>query len=395
MFAMSMREALSNLRLAKLRSFLAILGVLVGTASVVAMVSCGKLVTHEALKQFQKLGTDLMAVSLNPKNETTRAYLKLFSVQDARDLVQKVKGVNLAAPYTTSYLQINYAGEMLNATIIGSTEDLQKAIKITLQEGRFVSDLDRYNYYCVLGYNLNKKMQQLQKQDLLGRQIQIGQNIFTVIGIAEKWPENGFFYQDVNFAVLIPIDTARSLSNFNNINNIVFSLEKDSDIDRIQVELSQNLNAKLPDIEHSFHSAKEIVESMKSQANMFTIFLGLIGSISLLVGGIGVMNVMLASVIERKREIGIRKAVGARRSDIALLFLIESVTLSLFGGVLGVIIGVLISYIIASLQHWEFSLFFLPISIGFVVSVIVGIFFGFYPALSAAKLDPIATLRTE
>ena len=141
--------------------------------------------------------------------------------------------------------------------------------------------------------------------------------------------------------------------------------------------------------------AKQIIKSMEEQGRIFTLLLGLIGGISLLVGGIGVMNVMLVSVVERKREIGIRKAIGAKRRDIQMLFLIESIVLSLFGGVLGVIAGLGVAYVISLFSGWQFSLYLEPPLIGFGVSVFTGIFFGFYPAMRAARLDPIETLRSD
>jgi putative ABC transport system permease protein len=134
---------------------------------------------------------------------------------------------------------------------------------------------------------------------------------------------------------------------------------------------------------------------MSKQSEILTVFLALIGGVSLLVGGIGVMNIMLVSVVERRREIGIRLAVGATRNDIRSLFLFEAVILALIGGTLGVLIGISIAYIIASLCHWEFTLFFMPPFMGFVVSATTGVFFGFYPAHKAALLDPIDALRSE
>ena len=142
-------------------------------------------------------------------------------------------------------------------------------------------------------------------------------------------------------------------------------------------------------------SPEQIIKSMQKQQSTFTVLLGVIGGISLLVGGIGVMNIMLVSVVERHREIGIRRAIGARQSNIKWLFLTESITLSLFGGVMGVIIGILTSFVIAHLFHWQFFFFATPAVIGFAVSVFVGVFFGYYPAHRASKLDPILLLRGE
>jgi len=144
-----------------------------------------------------------------------------------------------------------------------------------------------------------------------------------------------------------------------------------------------------------FRSAKELIKSMEAQHKIFTLLLGLIGSISLLVGGIGVMNIMLVSVLERRREIGVRLALGALRKEIQWMFLSEAILLSLSGGFLGIIIGIFASYVIAAFVNWHFTIFLLPPFIGFTVSVFVGIFFGFYPAYKASQLNPIQTLRME
>ena len=172
-------------------------------------------------------------------------------------------------------------------------------------------------------------------------------------------------------------------------------LTKNANIERVQEDIKKDYKKISPDKQLFFRSAKQLIDSMTSQRNTLTLLLALIGSISLVVGGIGVMNIMLVSVVERKREIGIRKAVGARSKDIRYLFLVESVALSLLGGVLGVLAGILTSYIIAVFAGWQFELFFTPPLIGFFVSVAVGVFFGYYPAHKASLLDPIQTLRAD
>ena len=171
--------------------------------------------------------------------------------------------------------------------------------------------------------------------------------------------------------------------------------QSENEVDEVQVQIHNVLSQIIPGKQLFFRSAKQLIASMMTQRKTLTLLLSLIGSISLVVGGIGVMNIMLVSVVERRREIGIRMAVGARRKDIRYLFLIEAVALSLFGGILGVMAGVLTSYIIAMFAGWAFHLFFFPPFIGFLVSVAVGIFFGFYPAYSASRLDPIQTLRAD
>lgn len=395
MFEVAAREALSNLFTAKLRTFLAVLGVLVGTASVVAMVSCGELVTREALKQFERLGTDIMSVSLNAQDDAQRSLLKRFNTVQAQQMKLYVPAVTRVAPYTSNYTSAHYEGHSINAAIIGVTQSMREAIKINVKSGRFISDLDKYNQYAFIGFKLYKNLLTIVGANPIGRQIQLNHSIFTIIGVAKPWPVNNFFYQDVNNAILIPIKSSRLLSKYTVIDNVLVNIKKGTNIKTVQSQIKSYLTKILPGISQFFKSAEEIIKTMQKQSRLFTIFLGLIGSISLLVGGIGVMNIMLVSVVERRREIGIRKALGATPRDIASLFLVESATLSLFGGVLGVLIGILTSYIIAHQAGWEFTIFIMPAVVGFTVSEAVGIFFGFYPAYLASKLDPIETLRSE
>jgi len=185
------------------------------------------------------------------------------------------------------------------------------------------------------------------------------------------------------------------VSKYATISNIIMRLTPDADITRVEDNVTRMVSDMHTGLHANYRSAKELISKMKTQSNILTVFLGLIGSVSLLVGGIGVMNIMLVSVVERRREIGIRLAVGAKRRDIALLFLIEAIMLSLVGGSMGVLIGILIAYVIALFWHWQFTLFLLPPLAGFSVSVAVGIFFGFYPAYTASKLRPIDALRLE
>ncbi len=392
--SLNAREAFFNLISAKMRSFLAVLGILVGTASVVAMVSCGQMATQAALKQFKVLGTGLMSFSINPNNQAAGKVLRRFTAEQAMVIKDKVPEVKYEAPYTSEYLNVRYQGHTLDGIVIGSTASLHNVIKVDVAEGRFISTLDGYNFYCVVGHDLANKMRQYQPH-LLGTQVQLGKNIFTIVGVAKPWPQNGFFYQNINNSIIVPIRSSRLLSKYSQISNIVFYLKDNSDIAKVKAAIQAELTKLLPQMNFFTRSAKQIVESMIKQKQVFTLLLALIGSISLIVGGIGVMNIMLVSVVERKKEIGIRKALGARRIDIQTLFLIESVFLSLFGGFLGVVTGVFTSYVITLFTHWDFEVFFMPVLVGFSVSVAVGIFFGVYPAIKASRLNPIDCLRTE
>lgn len=392
------KEGLLNLYFAKLRSILALLGVLVGTASVVAMVLGGELATNEALKQFQSLGTDLFAVSINSSSEDNKeaaGKAENLSLQQALDIAAGNKDILKVAPYTQVFHPIFYNGNPINGIILGVTDSFADIAQVKLQEGRFVSTFDRYEFYCVIGHDIYEAMKKISNKDPIGQQLQIGKNIFVIIGVADAWPENGFVYANIDTSVLVPLMASTVVSKYATITNIIMRLAPEADIPKVQEYLTNFINNFLSGKSFSFRSAKQIIAKMRKQSDILTVFLGLIGSVSLIVGGIGVMNIMLVSVMERRREIGIRLAVGARRSDIGALFLMEAVMLSLVGGFMGVVIGILIAYIIALLWHWQFTLFLWPPLAGFSVSVAVGIFSGFYPAYLASKLDPIEALRSE
>lgn len=393
---MIFKAAFYNLVATKLRTLLAMVGILVGTASVVAMVSSGELATAAALEQFKSLGTDMLSVSLfSQGGGTSTAEAQDLTLEEVMQLKTMIPTIKIIAPYTMLFVPISYRGTVINAGIIGATQDLAYAIGIKMKMGRFISDLDTYADYCVLGSKVYQNLNIPSFLNPLGTQIKLGSAVFTIVGIAAEWPENAFFNQDINNSIIIPIETAHLLSKYSSIDNMVIRLQENIDIDQIKNSITKYFSAVAPTKKIFFHSAKEIIKSVTEQRKIFTLLLGLIGSISLLVGGIGVMNIMLVSVLERRREIGIRLALGAKRTDIQWMFLGESILLSVFGGLLGIIIGVATSFIIATIAHWRFQIFIWPPLVGFTVSLFVGVFFGFYPARQASLLDPIQTLRAD
>lgn len=392
------KEGLTNLLYSKLRSLLALLGVLVGTASVVAMVLGGELATNEALKEFKSLGTDLLAASINASADDAQSGTGKnvnISLSQALQLESADPSIMKVAPYTQVFHPLFYNGVSINGVVLGVTDSFANIVHINMASGRFISLYDKYEFYCVVGQDIYKAMKNISYKEPLGQQIQIGKNIFVIIGVADQWPENNFVYANVDSSVLVPIMTSTVISKYASINNIIMRLAPQADIAAVEEHVSDNVTKYITGKQVGFRSAKELIAKMRKQSNILTVFLGLIGSISLIVGGIGVMNIMLVSVIERRREIGIRLAVGARRKDIAALFLMEAIMLSVLGGTIGVVIGSLIAYIISLIWHWEFTWFFWPPIAGFSVSVLVGIFFGFYPAYLASKLNPIDALRSE
>ena len=387
-------EAVANLLGAKLRSFLALLGILVGTASVVAMVSGGNLATRAALQQLTRLGTNLLALSLYSQSNQQGGTPQSISYRAVSQMKNKIEQLKEVGPYTQVYSQISYMGHKLQGETIGVTQSLKGIVALNLQEGRFISPLDRYSMKCVVGQKLYQQIRRFSQAPLLNQQIRIGKQYCTVVGVASTWLANSFVYTDLNNAVMVPLRASLLISKYATINNIIFRLQHHANIDELKNQIIHFVNQYANGMRTFFMSPKQLIASARKQSDILTLFLAFIAGISLLVGGIGVMNIMLVSVVERKKEIGIRKAVGAKQKDIISLFLIESVLLSLTGGVIGVVLGVVVTYFISIYKHWQFTIFPLPIILGFTVSVLCGIFFGLYPAYKAAKLDPIEALRS-
>jgi len=390
------QQALVNILAAKLRSFLAVLGILVGTAAVVALISCGQLATEKALEQFKALGTDLMAVSVFPKSsDKSHTSGDRLTLEQWRNMAEHIPGVEQIAAYSSVYQPISFNGKIIQGVIIGADDYLADILKIQLAKGHFISLFSSFEHHAVIGNKIAKQIRSVTLDEPLGKQIRIGSTLYTIIGIAKAWKENAFFNEDINQSVMIPIAGMPLVQKDKQISNAVLKLENNSEIDDIIEQFKMILNLQAPKLNVFPRSARQIIASMENQGRIFTLLLGVIGGISLLVGGIGVMNVMLVSVSERRKEIGIRKAVGARNKEIQALFLTESVILGLLGGSLGVISGLLLTWIIAYFSHWPFYFYIMPPLAGFAVSVCTGVFFGFYPARRASKLEPIISLRSE
>jgi len=405
---MHIREALRQIMASKLRAFLAVLGILVGTASLVAMVSIGQLAQDQILAQFRSLGINLLSVSIYPKyenniesnnNADSQNPLMHLSLKEANDLIESSPNILLVAPYVENYGAVIYQGQMEDADSVGITPAMLPMAQLSIAEGRALSFLDDQDYFCVIGNrlaeNLLKNHPDRPLSSLLNTQIQLGENIFTLVGILNPWPSNFFFNTDFNTAVLIPISTALSIQKNASIQNLALRIQSTSDILKTEKSIKTYLEARTLDQQINVRSPKSLIDSMAKSSETMTVLLAFIGGISLIVGGIGIMNIMLVSVAERHREIGIRKAVGAKNKDIILQFLIEAIVLSIFGGLTGMLLGILIAYIVAVIKSWSFALFLLPPLIGGIVTIGVGIFFGFYPAYKASQLDPIETLRSE
>lgn len=392
-----LKVAIDNLLHAKLRSVLAMLGIVVGTGAVVALMSSSQLATEHALAQFKSLGTNLLAVSLeeNPVNAAQKAQAQELSMADVPKVKQASPQITELTAYANYYGGVYYKGQIQQAQVLGVDHSFPAVVHLDLASGRYISDLDGSNYYCVIGHRLANRLRTLAGGDVLQQQLQIGRYIYTIIGITKQWQSSMFLNADLNDAVMIPLKAALMLSQYTKISDILFRLQPKPNIPGVQAAITKVMSHLLPAYQLRFRNPQQVIHIMAKQRQTFSMLLIMVGSIALVVGGIGVMNIMLVSVIERKREIGIRMAIGATRSDIRWMFLLEAVALTVVGGLVGICIGTGVTWVLATWSHWSFYLEFLPIGLGFGVSTLVGIVSGIYPAISASKLNPIACLRVD
>lgn len=365
------------------------LGIMVGTASVVAMISGGTLATQQALAAIKNLGTDLMRLDFSANDPMSAQPLDPDKILA---LKQNIPAILQVAPVAASSVSAVYNKVVFDSlNVVGTTENYASIIHITMRSGRFIHALDGSTNFCVVGSAIAK---QLNTFDLIGTYLKYSNGICTIIGVANSWPEQNIVNQDINNSVIVPISAFIQNVNGASVSVTMLRIKEDADIDTLKQSIIDYFAKALPDYRVSVQSAKEIVNSVAKQQTIFTLLLGLIGGISLLVGGIGVMNIMLASVAERHSEIGLRIALGATPRDVQVMFLMEATMLAILGGGLGVILGVLSTLTIAYFARWNFIVLVWPPLIGFGVSLLISLFFGFYPAYIASKLNPIETLRS-
>ena len=386
----NLKEAATSLLATRQRSLLALLGIAIGIGSVIAMISVGMIVRDEALKHFRELGTDILNIYLRPSN----AAAGQITVTPALALgLTSLPSIAAAAPYVTTYGEVTFAGRTIkDVTFIGATVALADLNKLNVEQGRYISDLDHRRYFCVIGAGVAADMRQIGLERIIGETVQVSGAVYTVVGVLRHTPQGRRRF-DANQSIIIPVLTAQRVFSNPGISNVTARMSPDVHHIVATREINEYYRRKVPGLEVRVRSAEQLIEQMQKQMRLFALMLGSVGGISLLVGGIGIMNVMLVSVSERRQEIGIRRALGARRSDIQTQFLIESLMLSLAGGVVGVGAGIGTTWAICQFTGWTFLISLGAMGLGVGVASAAGVFFGYYPAWQAARLDPIAALR--
>jgi putative ABC transport system permease protein len=403
------RIALRSLQVNRMRSGLTMLGIIIGVAAVIAMVAIGSGATARIEAQIQSIGSNIIIVL---PGSLTSGGMRLGSgsnvsltEDDARAIASECPAVSASAPVIRGGGQVVYGSSNWATSIQGTTSDYLTVRDAVLSAGRpfTAQDVDAAAKVAILGQTVAENL--FGDGSPLDQVIRIKNVPFTVVGVLARKGQSPFG-QDQDDVILVPISTARrslvgaNRANASSVSNIMVQAAAPSLMEEAQqqmeVLLRQRHRLELnQEDDFTIRNLSEVFDAQESSARVMSLLLGAIASVSLVVGGIGIMNIMLVSVTERTREIGLRLAIGAKKQDILLQFLVEAVTLSALGGIVGILVGVGASAVISRLADWSTLISPVSILLAFLFSAFVGVSFGYYPARKAAWLDPIESLRYE
>lgn len=374
--------AYSNIRNNKLRSFLTMLGLVVGISSVIVLVGIGQGSTSSIQNEVSSLGSNMLTVNITDSNYS-------FEFDELDDFLE-LDNIKMVSPYKTINATVSRESVSDNISIIATNENYIDISNIDVVNGRNLSiiDVENASKVCIIGSDVSTDY--FSFSDPVGEIIKINGDNYTVVGVLKEKGDNN------DSSVLIPLSTVKYLNQDTSITNLYLEVSDTDMIDKTAMVVENFIrNMKQISTDYfSVNTSTSVLEAMESITNTMSLLLGGIASISLVVGGIGVMNVMLVSVTERIKEIGIRKSLGARKRDILYQFLIEALIICVIGGIIGIFFGILIGNI-CTLFNLTFNLSFSIIILSLSVSIFIGLIFGIFPAYKASCLNPIDALRNE
>ncbi len=378
----SLRNIVNN----KLRSLLTILGLVIGIASVIILVGIGDGSSNQISSQVQSLGTDILIVKTNSSDN----YIDYSDISS----IKQIDNINLVAPYKTISSTISRENQQsTKASLVATTPDYLDTLGLTISSGRVINEIDIENNtkVCLIGSYMAEELFNLSNP--VGQSIKIEGNNYTVIGVLTNTGSS--LGINIDESIIIPFMSAKNLGSDTSINNLYIKVDDDKQIDKTNSLLEKYIESKgISSDYYSISSQDSMINTMDNINNTLSLLLGGIASISLVVAGIGVMNVMLVSVTERTKEIGIRKSLGAKRIDILLQFLIEALVLCIIGGIIGIILGLGIGSLLGKMGY-SFTSSIGVVLLSFSSSGLIGTIFGIFPANKASRLNPIEALHTD
>ena len=395
------KVAIKSIMANKLRSFLAMLGIIIGTGAVISMLALGAGAQAQVMARVNSMGTNLLNVMPEKRRQggVKVANVERLYLEDAEAILNSVPNVKHIAPVVNGSSQIKYFEENTPASVIGTASTYFTIRNYEIDKGRLftANEVENSMRAAVLGSELSKTL--FGENNPIGEKIKIDGMSFEVIGVLKTKGSQG--KDNLDEALVVPYTIAMSqMYGKEYLNDINISAEDGCDLSKVEEDIINLLRKRHKlsvDANNDFRifNQAELIEASSNVNKTFTILLGSIAGISLLVGGIGIMNIMFVTVTERTREIGIRKAIGARSSDILIQFLMESILICALGGFLGVVFGIGVAKIASSFTEYETLVQGWAVILSLIVSTSVGTFFGYYPARRAALLNPIDALRYE
>ncbi len=406
-------KTLKNIRISqksllthRLRTMLALLGIIVGVSAVIIMVAIGNGARQEIVSKIEAMGTNLIIVNsgelrASPGRRNIRGRATTLTLEDSKRAERLFSSIIAAVPAQSGKMQVKFGNYSTNTAIVGTSPEFPEVRDFKIDTGWFFSERENRlsERVAVLGKGVAENL--FGGQDPLGAVIRIGKVPFKVIGVLR--PKGVDMHgDDQDDQILVPINAAlRRLFNQDYIESIYFQVDHKENMDTVMEQVKELLRqrhglaaAGNPD-DFTIQSQTDLIEARKETSNTFTTLTASIAGISLIVGGIGILAVMLLSIRERRPEIGLRMAVGAKRADVRKQFIFESVFLSVGGGLIGIIAGVSASLTLELILAWSMAVSSFSIVLSFVFSLLIGVFFGVYPAHRASLLDPIEALRSE
>lgn len=389
MLYQSMKMAFKSILSSKIRAFLTMLGIIIGVSSVIALVSVGQGTTSQITESLSSLGTNQLTVNIMGRGATTS-----LTYEEALALGE-IEGVENVSPVITGNVTAKNGTENVSVSVEGITPAYEEVQDFHVQSGRFLLEIDTDYRQKVVLIGTDTAEDLFGTDDPVGQKVQLNGSSFKIVGLLESKGSTSGGSSDEK--ILIPISTAERFLQSKGVRSITITTTSNDNVEDVKTELESTLDAKFSGAENSYSvfDSQEMLETVNETSDTLSMALGGIAGISLFVGGIGIMNIMIVSVNERTREIGIRKAIGAKKINIMMQFMIESVVLSGTGGLIGVGLGLGASWAVGKYTTMNVATSWNMVLISFTFSLIIGVVFGMIPANKAARMRPIYALRND